>query len=280
MTDFRSTIAFLGAGSMGSSILQGLLAAEAFAAADIRVTNRTNASAASRSWPAPVTSLSLETDSQANLVAVAGADIVVVGVKPGMVADLLREIGPALAPGAVVVSVAAAVTIAAMEELLPSAVAVVRSMPNTPTAVGLGVTALSRGSRTDDGQLARVSSLFEAVGSVLVVEEDRMEAVTGVSGSGPAYVYYMVESFIRGAEAQGFSGEEAERLVLQTFRGALEMLRVSGKSPEQLRRDVTSPNGTTERAITVLQEADLPGVLTVAVEASAARSREMSAGQA
>jgi pyrroline-5-carboxylate reductase len=278
MTDSPPTIAFLGAGSMGSSILRGLLADGAFADADIRVTNRTDASAAAHSWPASVSSLSLESDPGANLRAVDGADIVIVGVKPGMVADLLREIGPALAPGAVVVSVAAAVSVAAMESVLPAGTSVVRSMPNTPTAVGLGVTALSPGQHVDDAQLARVSTLFGAVGLALVVPEDRMEGVTGVSGSGPAYVYYMVESFIRGAEAQGFSPEEAEQLVVQTFSGALEMLRVSGKSAEQLRREVTSPKGTTERAIAVLQDADLPGVLTDAVEASAARSREMSAG--
>jgi pyrroline-5-carboxylate reductase len=278
MTDSPPTIAFLGAGSMGSSILRGLLADGAFADADIRVTNRTDASTAAHSWPASVSSLSLESDPRANLRAVDGADIVIVGVKPGMVADLLREIGPALAPGVVVVSVAAAVSIAAMEATLPSGTAVVRSMPNTPTEVGLGVTALSPGQHVDDAQLARVSALFGAVGLALVVPEDRMEGVTGVSGSGPAYVYYMVESFIRGAEAQGFSPEEAEQLVVQTFSGALEMLRISGKSAEQLRREVTSPKGTTERAIAVLQDADLPGVLTDAVEASAARSREMSAG--
>ncbi|MCW4385944.1 pyrroline-5-carboxylate reductase [Salinibacterium sp. SYSU T00001] len=276
MTGFRPTIAFLGAGSMGSAILEGLLAAEGFEPAAVRVTNRTDASAAAREWPPVVTSLSLESDPRANLLAVEGADVVVVGVKPHMVADLLGEIAPALAPGTVVVSVAAAVSTAAMEALLPESVAVVRSMPNTPTAVGLGVTALSRGTRTSDEQLALVTRIFEAVGSAPLVDESRMDAVTGVSGSGPAYVYYMVESFIAGAEAQGFSREEAEGLVLQTFRGALEMLSVTGRSPEQLRREVTSPNGTTERAIAVLQDARLPDVLTAAVEASAARSRELS----
>ncbi|QEE62371.1 pyrroline-5-carboxylate reductase [Salinibacterium sp. dk2585] len=277
MTTLRPTISFLGAGSMGSSILQGLLSG-GFESASIRVTNRTDASAAAREWPEPVTSLSLESNPRANLDAVEGADIVVIGVKPHMVADLLREVAPALAEGAIVVSLAAAVSTSVMEAALPGHVAVVRTMPNTPTAVGLGVTALSRGTRTSDEQLALVERMFAAVGAVLVVDESRMEAVTGVSGSGPAYVYYMVESFIRGAEAQGFTPEEAETLVLQTFRGALEMLRVSGKSPQQLRRDVTSPNGTTERAIAVLQEADLPAVLTAAVEASAARSRELSQG--
>jgi pyrroline-5-carboxylate reductase len=278
MPDSHPTIAFLGAGSMGSAILQGLLASPDFEGASIRITTRTDASAAARSWPDRVHTLSLESEPRANVVAVEGADIVVVGVKPNMVLDLLAEIAPALADGTTVVSVAAAVSTAVMEAALPATVAVVRSMPNTPTAVGLGVTALSRGTRTSDQQLAAVVRLFEAVGTALVVEEDRMEAVTGVSGSGPAYVYYMVESFIRGAEAQGFTPEEAEQLVLQTFRGALEMLSTTGKSAEQLRRDVTSPNGTTERAIAVLQDARLPEVLTAAVEASAARSRELSAG--
>lgn len=275
MTTLRPTISFLGAGSMGSSILQGLLSS-GFEAASIRVTNRTDASTAARGWPEPVTSLSLESNPRANLDAVEGAGVVVIGVKPHMVVDLLREVGPALAEGTIVVSLAAAVSTSVMEAALPAHVAVVRTMPNTPTAVGLGVTALSRGTRTSDEQLDLVERMFGAVGTALVVDESRMEAVTGVSGSGPAYVYYMVESFIRGAEAQGFTSEEAESLVLQTFRGALKMLSVTGKSPEQLRRDVTSPNGTTERAIAVLKEADLPAVLTAAVEASAARSRELS----
>lgn len=277
MTDFRPTIALLGAGSMGSAILQGLLLDGTMVGGGIRITNRTTASA-SREWPEGVESLSLEADPSANLRAVDGADVVIVGVKPGMVADLLGEIGAALTPGAVVVSVAAGVTTASLEAALPDTVAAVRSMPNTPTAVGLGVTALSRGARTTDEQLSTVERIFGAVGEVLVIDEDRMAALTSVSGSGPAYVYYMVESFTRAAEAQGFSPEDASRLVSQTFRGALEMLRTSGKSPEQLRRDVTSPNGTTERAVAVLIEADLPAVFTEAVEAAAARSREMSAG--
>lgn len=276
MTDFRPIIALLGAGSMGSAILEGLLRDGTVVGGGIRITNRTTASA-SRQWPEAVTSLSLEADPEANLRAVDGADVVIIGVKPGMVADLLGEIGGALKPGAVVVSVAAGVTTASLEAALPGSVAAVRSMPNTPTAVGLGVTALSRGSRTTDEQLAAVERVFGAVGEVLVIDEDRMAGLTSVSGSGPAYVYYMVESFTRAAEAQGFAPDDAARLVSQTFRGALEMLRTSGKSPEQLRRDVTSPNGTTERAVAVLIEADLPAILTEAVEAAAARSREMSA---
>ncbi|PWB97992.1 pyrroline-5-carboxylate reductase [Homoserinimonas hongtaonis] len=276
MTDFRPTIALLGAGSMGSAILEGLLRDGTVVGGGIRITNRTTASA-SRQWPDAVTSLSLEADPEANLRAVDGADVVIIGVKPGMVAGLLGEIGGALKPGAVVVSVAAGVTTASLEAALPDSVAAVRSMPNTPTAVGLGVTALSRGSRTTDEQLATVERVFGAVGEVLVIDEDRMAGLTSVSGSGPAYVYYMVESFTRAAEAQGFAPDDASRLVSQTFRGALEMLRTSGKSPEQLRRDVTSPNGTTERAVAVLIEADLPAILTEAVEAAAARSREMSA---
>src|SRR5690606_27523840 len=138
MTTLRPTISFLGAGSMGSSILQGLLASD-FEAASIRVTTRTDASAAARAWPESVQTMSLEANPQANRVAVDGADVVVIGVKPHMVTGLLEEIADALAPGTLVVSLAAAVSTDSMEAVLPARVAVVRTMPNTPTAVGLGV---------------------------------------------------------------------------------------------------------------------------------------------
>ncbi|TQL44965.1 pyrroline-5-carboxylate reductase [Homoserinimonas aerilata] len=277
ITQTHPTITILGAGAMGSAILDGLLAEGRFAR-EFRVTNRRRDSLL-LPWPAGVTAFSTEDDRNANRAAVEGAELVLLGVKPSMVDDLLAEIADALEPGAVVVSLAAGVTTAMMESFLPEHVAVVRSMSNTPAGVGFGMTAIARGSRVSDAQFELVGRMFRAVGEVLVLPEEKLDAVTAVSGSGPAYVYYMIESFARTAADMGFTQAEAETLVTETFRGAVELLRASGKSPERLRLDVTSPGGTTERAIGVLENADLSATFAAAIAAAAARSKEMSAGR-
>jgi len=268
-------IAFLGAGSMGSAILEGLLASGADVTAGIRITNR---APSARAWPAGVTALATQLDADANCTAVSGAGIVVVGVKPGMVADLLAEVGDAIAPGAVVVSVAVGLTTENLESYLPPATAVVRAMPNTPSAVGRGVAGLARGIAVTDAQFDLAVRLFDAVGEAVVVPEDRMVALGAVSGSGPAYVYLLVEQLTRAAVGVGFSEEDAARLVQGTFSGAVELLRQSGKEPAQLRREVTSPNGTTEQAIRVLSEAGLDEVFGEALAAAIRRSEEIAAG--
>lgn len=268
-------IAFLGAGSMGSAILEGLLASGVDVTAGIRVTNR---APAARTWPDTVTALATQLDADANRTAVAGAGLVLVGVKPGMVAELLEEVGDAIAPDAVVVSVAVGLAIETLEAHLPPATAVVRAMPNTPSAVGRGVAGLARGTAVTNAQFALAVRLFDAVGEAVVVPEDRMVALGAVSGSGPAYVYLLVEQLTRAAVGVGFSDDDAARLVQGTFGGAIELLRQSGKEPALLRREVTSPNGTTEQAIRVLSEARLDEVFGEALAAAIRRSEEIAAG--
>jgi pyrroline-5-carboxylate reductase len=266
------TIAILGAGSMGGAVLAGLLAPGVTVAGGIRVTNRREGRA-----PQPgVTAFALESDPDANRRAVEGAAIVIAGVKPVGVGALLEEIADSLAPGSLVISVAAGVPIAAMERRLPESVAVVRAMPNTPATVGLAVTGLSAGSRTTPEQLALARSLFGTVGDVLVVPEERLDALSAISGSGPAYVFYLVERLEAAARARGFSEEEAELLVEGTFRGAVELLRSSGLPPAELRRRVTSPNGTTERAIAVFDERNLASTFDEATAAALARAQELA----
>jgi pyrroline-5-carboxylate reductase len=269
------TIAILGAGSMGGAILSGLLAPTVTVSGGIRVTNRTEAKAAPlRS--AVVTSLALETAPEANLDAVRGARIVLVGVKPAMVPDLLREIAPALAPDAIVVSVAAGVTTATMEAIVPGVV--LRAMPNTPAVVGRGVTGLSAGSRASAADVALARALFETVGDVLEIDEGRIDALSTISGSGPAYVFFLIEQLTATAIGLGFTEQEAATMVNGTFLGAAELLLASGESPAELRRRVTSPKGTTERAIAELEAADLRSVFDRATAAALARARELAAG--
>ncbi|MFI5061879.1 MAG: pyrroline-5-carboxylate reductase, partial [Actinomycetales bacterium] len=256
MTDMQNvtlpTIALLGAGSMGRAILTGLVAPGVTVSGGIRVTNRSAARAAELEPLHGVTAYATEKDAAANRLAVDGAEIVLVAVKPAMVPDLLREISASLTPGAIVVSVAAGVTIATFESLLPETVSVVRSMPNTPAIVRKAVTGISGGTRTEPEDLALVRSLFETVGEVVEVPESKLDALSTISGSGPAYVFYLIEQLTQAAMGKGFTSEQAAQLVNGTFLGAAELLVSSGEDPAELRRRVTSPGGTTERAVAVL----------------------------
>ncbi|ANF32445.1 pyrroline-5-carboxylate reductase [Leifsonia xyli] len=271
------TIAMLGAGSMGRAILSGLLA-PGVQVAGIRVTNRSEAKAAELAGTPGVTAYATETEADANRLAVDGAQVVLVAVKPAMVRDLLAEIADSLAPETVVVSVAAGVTAATMESLLPDSVSVVRAMPNTPAVVGQAVTGVSAGSRTDPSDLDVVRALFETVGEVVEVPESQLDALSTISGSGPAYVFLLMEALTEAAVQKGFTPEQAATLVNGTFLGASQLLVSSGEDPAELRRRVTSPNGTTERAIAVLTDADLPALFARATDAALARARELAAG--
>lgn len=270
-------ISILGAGSMGGAILSGLLQPTVHVEGNIRVTNRTETKAVQLRSD-DVLSYATENDSAANLAAVAGARVVLVAVKPQMIPDLLREIGNALDPGTVVISVAAGVTIATFESILPESVSVLRAMPNTPAVVGRGVTGLSAGSRSSAEDLALASALFHTVGEVIVVPESQIDALSTISGSGPAYVFYLIEELTRTAIGLGFTPEQAATMVNGTFLGAAELLVSSGETPQELRRRVTSPKGTTERAIAELETADLKQLFDRATAAALARAKELAAG--
>jgi len=270
------SIAILGAGSMGGAILEGLV--RSGRAPRVAVTNRSAGKAAPLADLAGVTSLALESDPAANTTAVAAADVVLIGVKPAMVPDLLREIAPALRPGAIVVSLAAGVTTATFEGILGDGVAVVRAMPNTPAVVGKAVTGLAGGSAASADDVALVRALFETCGVVIELDEEQIDALGTISGSGPAYVFLLIEDLTEAARGKGFSDEDARLMAEQTFIGAAALLDATGEDPAELRRRVTSPKGTTERAIAVLQSANLDGVFAEATDAALARSRELAAG--
>lgn len=271
-------IAILGAGSMGRAILGGLRKPGVVVDGGIRVTNRSTAASARFADTAGVTAYATDNDAQANRRAVAGAGIVLVAVKPAMVPALLDEIADALEPGALVISVAAGVPVATFERRLPASVAVLRSMPNTPAIVGCAVTGISPGSRSSEADLDRARRLFETVGEVVEVPESQLDALSTISGSGPAYVFYLIEQFTAAAIDKGFSPQQAALLVNGTFLGAAELLVQSGRTPGELRIQVTSPKGTTERALAVLESADLKGLFDRATDAALARAAELAAG--
>lgn len=259
---------------MGKAILSGLLAAGT-SPSNIRVTTKSKVSADAISSNYGVQASAQESDSATNTSAVKDADLVILAVKPNMILETLEEIAVALKPNCLVVSVAAGITTASMEEAISGKASVVRAMPNTPSVLGLGVTGISKGSNVTDEQLELAVELFSSVGKVLVVEESKIDALSTISGSGPAYVFYFAEKLINAAKALGFSDQEASMMVKETFLGSATLLATSPDSPEQLRKQVTSPNGTTMQATGRFDAADLEEIFIEATEAALARAKEL-----
>ncbi|MDP5128863.1 MAG: pyrroline-5-carboxylate reductase [Pontimonas sp.] len=274
MTLSLPRIAILGTGHMGGAILGGLIQTQD-AFESIRVTCATAASARALAERG-VEVRSLEDDAGANQWALDEADIIILGVKPHYLLGLLREVAPHAPESAVMVSIAAGITVEHMEQLWAGAL--IRTMPNTPSQVGKGVTGLSVGSRVTEDQLQAVTRVFETVGSVLQVDESSLNALSTFSGSGPAFVYFFIERFMEVAHEHGFTPEQATTMVQGTFAGAMELLEHSGKTPQELREAVTSPGGTTQAALEVYRAADLSAIIREASAAAIARAEEMAKG--
>jgi pyrroline-5-carboxylate reductase len=270
----NTQIAILGTGSMGKAILSGLLAAGT-SPAKIRVTTKSQSSADAISSAHGIQATALESDTSANAASAKDADLVILAVKPNMILETLKEVASSLKQNCLIVSVAAGITTIAMQEQLSGTAVVVRAMPNTPSVVGLGVTGISRGSNVSDQQLEIAVKLFSSVGKVLVVDESKIDALSTISGSGPAYVFYFAEKLITAAKSLGFSDQEASMMVKETFLGSATLLATSPSSPEELRQQVTSPNGTTMQATGRFDSADLEKVFIEATEAALARAKEL-----
>lgn len=270
-------VAMIGVGSMGGAILAGLRAPHVHVDGEIAITTHSSESAAAFANVPGIIARATAEDPQANQQAVRGAKLVILAVKPWMIHDVIRDIAPSLAPDAILVSVAAGVTTTSMEALAPAGVSVVRAMPNTPAHLGLGVTGVAGGASADTTAIDLVRRLFETVGQVLVIEESRIDALSAVSGSGPAYLFLFAEAFTAAAARLGFSDEEARVMAEGTITGAAALLAESGEDPAELRRRVTSPKGTTEQAITVLQTGHWGELFDRAFAAAIARATELAA---
>jgi pyrroline-5-carboxylate reductase len=267
-------IAIVGAGSMGGAILSGLIAAGS-APESISASTATSKSAEALTAKFSIATFSLEENASANGDAAKGADIVLIGVKPGKVLETLKEIKDTVKDGALIVSVAAGITTSAMEEAIGSKVSVIRAMPNTPSIVGHGVTGIAKGKSATDSQLAVAKELFETVGQVLIVDEDKINALSTISGSGPAYVFYFAEKLMIACQKMGFSEQEANLMVRATFLGSATLLAASESSAKELRDQVTSPNGTTMQATARFDEGQLEKIFIEATEAALARAIEI-----
>ncbi|QBR94424.1 pyrroline-5-carboxylate reductase [Nocardioides euryhalodurans] len=206
------------------------------------------------------------------------ADTVAIVVKPQDMGDLLDEIAGELRPGQLVVSLAAGITTAFIESRVPDGVAVVRVMPNTPALVDEGMAAISPGSHCDEQHLAEAEALMSSVGKVVRVPERQQDAVTAISGSGPAYIYFVVESMIEAGVHLGLPRATATDLVVQTVFGSATMLRETGSHPVVLREQVTSPGGTTAAALRELETHKVRAAFLAAMEAARDRSRALAEG--
>jgi pyrroline-5-carboxylate reductase len=264
------TVAILGAGVMGETLLSGLLRAGRDADT-IVITERRQDRAAELGQRYGVKVAS-------NAEAAAGADTVVLVVKPQDIGGLLDEIAGCLRPGTLVVCIAAGITTSFVEGRLPEGVAVVRVMPNTPALVDQGMAAISPGAHCDDDHLARAEGLLAATGKVMQVPEYHQDAVTAISGSGPAYIFYVVEAMIEAGVLLGLPRSTSTELVVQTLYGAATMLKETGEHPTVLREQVSSPAGTTMAALRQLDDHKVRAAFLTAMEAARDRSRELSAG--
>lgn len=213
-----------------------------------------------------------------NREAAAKAGTVALVVKPQDMGDVLDEIAPDLRAGQLVVSLAAGITTAFIESRVPAGVAVVRVMPNTPALVDEGMAAIAPGSHCDESHLAEAESLMASTGKVLRIPEKQMDAVTAISGSGPAYIFFVVESMIEAGVHLGLPRATATELVVQTLVGSAAMLRETGTHPVVLREQVTSPGGTTASALRELEIHKVRAAFLAAMEAARNRSRELAEG--
>lgn len=267
-------LGFLGGGNMAESILRGVIACEVLPAGDVYVTD---ISEERRGY--------LASNTEARVVAtnaelVEGSDVIVLAVKPQGLQGVLEEIKPIGRRDQLFLSICAGKHTDGIEEGLCTSQnpepRVVRVMPNLPARIGLGMAGICGGAHTSEKDLDFPRAVFEAVGEVVVVSESLMDAVTAISGSGPAYVFYAMEAMMEAAKSMGFADDQAKVMVRQTFLGSVQLACQSADSPAELRRQVTSKGGTTAAGVAVLEENKVRDHFIECVRAAARRAKELS----
>jgi pyrroline-5-carboxylate reductase len=263
------TVAIIGAGVMGETLLSGLLRG-GHDAADLMVGEK-------RAERATELREKYGVRVVANIEAAAGADTVALVVKPQDMGEVLTEIAPHLRAGQVLISLAAGITTAYIEKHIPDGIAVVRVMPNTPALVDEGMAAISPGTHCDEEHLVLTEQMLSVTGRVVRVPEKQQDAVTAISGSGPAYLFFVVEAMIEAGVHLGLPRSTATELVVQTVVGSAKLLRETGTHPTVLREQVTSPGGTTAAAIRALEDHKVRAAFITAMEAARDRSVALAA---
>jgi pyrroline-5-carboxylate reductase len=264
-------LGIIGAGNMAEAIARGVLARGLFTPDQIIAAD-----------PAPQRRQLFEsqlrvTTCDDNLRVARESRIILLSVKPQHMADALRGLGQALNPSTLIISIAAGISTGFIEKNLGAEKRwrVIRAMPNTPMLVGQGISALARGAHASADDLSVARRIFESAGTVIEVDEDKMNAVTALSGSGPAYFFYLVEQMIRAATELGLTAEQAHILATKTALGAATMLTSSNDSPQELRKKVTSPGGTTQAAIEFMESRNMAAIIVDAIKAAEQRGHQL-----
>jgi pyrroline-5-carboxylate reductase len=263
-------VAIVGAGVMGEALLSGLLRGDRMGDTFVVADKRLDRVVELRDR--------YGVETATNVEAAREADVVVLVVKPQDIFTVAQEIAGELRPDALVVSLAAGVTTASLEQRLPANTPVVRVMPNTPALVDQGMSAVSPGAHCTEDHVAMAVRLMACVGKVVEVPERLQDAVTAISGSGPAYIFFTVEAMIEAGVGLGLPRRLATELTLQTVFGAATMLRETGEHPVVLRENVTSPAGTTAAALRILEDHKVRAAFLAALEAARNRSIELAGG--
>jgi pyrroline-5-carboxylate reductase len=269
MMENRYKLSMIGAGNMAEAILAGIVSKQLYKQEQICATNKSNKERLN------YFSESFGIHTTEDVKEALSTEIVILAMKPKDVAAGLDLLKSHITRDHLIISVAAGITAESIEALVNLEVPVIRAMPNTSAAIGQSATALSKGQYANDEHLEKAVSLFKTIGSAVVVDESQMHAVTGVSGSGPAYYYYLVEAMERAALELGLEKDVAKNLVVQTIIGAGEMLKQSPKDPSTLKKDVMSPGGTTEAGLKVLEYHDVQKAMIECIKQAASRSEEI-----
>lgn len=268
-------IAFIGAGSMAEALVRGLTDAELVHSLSVVVLNRHNRSrlaALQEQYGVRIPETN-EPAERSSLIET--ADIVVFAMKPKDVGSAISEFRRSIRPEQLIVSVVAGLSITTIEQLLRRKQPIIRTMPNTSSSIGLGATGLASSDSVSEQWRQIAIQMFEAVGLVVPVKEEKLNLVTGLSGSGPAYVYYLMESMTSAGVEAGLSEEDARALTVQTVLGAAHMVHTTDEDPAELRAKVTSPNGTTFAALGVLEQYRFKEGMTKAIFRASERAQEM-----
>ena len=265
----EKTIGFVGTGQMAEAMIKGLLAAGLVEAGAIAGSDPRAERVAEMKTKYGIHATTHNEDVMRR------AEVVVLSVKPQILPTVLAEIAPYLKPRAVVISIAAGVPLAVLERHLPPSARIVRAMPNTPALVGSGATAIAPGSHATDEDLAIAKKVFDAVGLTVVLPEEQLDAVTGLSGSGPAYVFLIIEALSDAGVKMGLSRYNALALAAQTVLGSARLLLETGEHPGRLKDMVTSPGGTAIAGLHTLEAGGLRTTLINAVESATNRSRAL-----
>jgi pyrroline-5-carboxylate reductase len=265
-------VAFIGCGNMGSVLISGTLSSGLISKDKVLVTD---IRPERLEYIREREGISI---TEKNREAVEKSDVIVLAVKPQVIGKVLSEIRDVVTGDKVIISIAAGITTGFIEEALGKEVPVVRVMPNTPCLVKTGASGISPGKYAGEQEETIAEEMFRGVGIVVKVPEQMLDAVTALSGSGPAYIFYIIESLIEAGMEMGLSEDDARKLVSQTVLGAARMFVETGESPQVLRAKVTSPGGTTETALKYLEEKGFQKILIAAVKEAAKRSKELSTG--